>query len=84
MMFIGPVTGWFETAKVSYVDQSSARIWQLFSQTWLSRYPRPQRVHFDNGSEFKKHFTPLLKDFGIKPKPTSINPPIKYEYRKGA
>ena len=27
---------------------------------------------FDNGSEFKRDFTPLLKDFDIKPVLTSI------------
>ena len=72
MEFIDPVTGWFEIVQVPSTDQSSARISQLFNQTWVSRYPRPQRVRFDNGSEFKKNFIPLLKDFGIKPKPTSI------------
>ena len=48
---------------------------QLFNQTWLSRYPRPRRVVFDNGSEFKKDFVLLLKDFDIKPVLTSIKNP---------
>ena len=41
----------------------------------LSRYPQPQKVLFDNGSEFKKDFIPLLKDFGVKPRPTTIKNP---------
>ena len=83
MIYIDPVTGQFEIVQVPSTDQSSARISQLFNQTWVSRYPRPQRVRFDNGSEFKKNFIPLLKDFGIKPKPTSINKPIKCDCREG-
>ena len=75
MTFIDPSTGWFEIAEVPSTDKSSARISQLFNQTWLNRYPRPQKVRFDNGSEFKKDFIPLLKDFGVKPKPTSIKNP---------
>ena len=30
---------------------------------------------FDNGSEFKKDFVPLLKDWSIKPQPTTIKNP---------
>ncbi len=54
------------------IDKTSARISRLFHQTWLSRYPRPKRVVFDNGSEFKKDFVPLLKDWSINPKCTTI------------
>lgn len=88
MTFIDPATGWFEIAEVphydlndlklkikSKIDKTSARISQLFNQTWLSRYPRPSKVIFDNGSEFKKDFLPLLKDFAIKAKPTTIKNP---------
>ena len=46
-----------------------------FTQAWLCRYPRPSKVRFDNGSEFKKDCFPLLKDFVIKLKPTSIKNP---------
>ena len=30
---------------------------------------------FDNGYEFKRYFTPFLKDFGIKPVLTSVKNP---------
>ena len=86
---IDPVTGWFEIVEVpSYInadvkskslqesiDKLSARISRLFDQTWLSRYPRPSKVVFDNRSEFKKDFVPLLKDWSIKPKCTTIKNP---------
>ena len=89
MTFIDPSTGWFEIAQVpyfdmdnvkigdtEYIDKTSARISQLFNNTWLSRYPRPTRVVFDNGSEFKRDFVPLLKDFDVsKPVLTSIKNP---------
>ena len=68
MTMVDPATGWFETKEVAYysiedvinnkdnyIDKSSARISQLFNQAWLSRYPRPSKVVFDNGSEFKIH-----------------------------
>ena len=32
----------------------------------------PKRVRVDNGSELKKYCIPLLKDFAVKPKTTSI------------
>ena len=32
----------------------------------LSRYPRPQLVGSDGGSEFKLHFNQLCDNFGIK------------------
>lgn len=75
MTFIDPATGWFEIVEVPLIDQSSARISQLFDMTWLSRYPRPKKVIYDNGSEFKRNFQPLLADFAIKPTCTSVKNP---------
>jgi len=89
MTMIDPVTGWFEIVEVpnfiiediknkqfrETIDKTSARISRLFDQVWLSRYPRPREVIFDNGSEFKKDFIPLLKDWAIKPICTTIKNP---------
>ena len=91
MTFIDPSTGWFEIAQVpyfdmenvkigdtEYIDKTSARISQLFNNTWLSRYLRLTRVVlFDNGSEFiRQDFIPLLKDVDVKPVlTTSIESP---------
>lgn len=91
MTMIDPDTGWFEIVEVpnyiiqdiqkktiterTAIDKSSARISRLFSQTWLSRYPRPKKVIFDNGSEFKKDFVPLLQDWSIQPQYTTIKNP---------
>eukprot|EP00970_Alexandrium_tamarense_P011207 scaffold2393_cov116-Alexandrium_tamarense.AAC.1 len=56
-------------------DKTSARISRLINQCWLSRYPRPRCVIYDNGSEFKLHFERLFDDFGVKRKPTTIRNP---------
>ncbi|GFH50558.1 hypothetical protein CTEN210_07034 [Chaetoceros tenuissimus] len=74
MTFVDPATGWFKWAQV-IDDKSSAAISQLLDSVWLARYPRPRQVLYDNGSEFKKNFQPLLKDMAIKPKCTTIKNP---------
>ena len=87
-MVIDPATGWFDIVEIptfdleevtignyEYIDKSSTRVSQFFNNTWLCRYPRPRKVVFDNGSEFKQYFTTLQKDFNIKPVLTSINNP---------
>ena len=41
----------------------------------MSRYPRPRQVIFDNGVEFKKDSIPLLQDYDVKPKTTTVKNP---------
>ena len=41
----------------------------------LSRYPRPERLIFDNGSEFKKDFLILCREYGISPRLTTVKNP---------
>ena len=53
----------------------SSRVSQLFNNTFICRYPRPHKVVFDNGYDLKKDFTPLRKDFDIKPVLTTIKNP---------
>ena len=78
MSMIDPAKGWFEIVEVptfdldevtggndEYIDKSSDRVSQLFNNTWLQRYLCPRKVVFDNVSEFKLFFTPLLKYFDI-------------------
>jgi hypothetical protein len=66
-------TGWFEIAKV--IIKSATSIQDLFHNTWLTRYPRPQFIVFDNGSpgEFKRQFKQMCmqENYGIKDKPTT-------------
>ena len=68
-------------------DKTSARISQLFNNTWLSQYLQlTQVVLFDNGSEFiRQDFIPLLKDVDVKPVLTSMkspqsNAPVEHVY----
>ena len=47
-MMIDPVTGYFEIAQ--YNDKTAITIANLVETTWLSRYPRPIEIMFDQGS----------------------------------
>ena len=51
LTMIDPVTGWFEIAEI---DNPTARtVMNAFDDSWLTRYPRPQYIGYDGGSEFK-------------------------------
>ena len=88
MKRVDPATGWFEIVEIptfdpkevtlvndEYMDKSSSRVSQLFNNTWLCRYLHLRKVMFDNSYEFKRDFTPLLKDFNITPILTSVKNP---------
>ena len=78
MTIIYPATGWFEiveapwlylteVARVNneYREKLSSSVRHLFDKTFLWRYSRLCKVLFDNGSKFKREYTPLLKEFTI-------------------
>ena len=44
---INPVTGWFEV--VQYDDKTAINIANLVETTWMSRYPRPIEITYDQG-----------------------------------
>ncbi len=48
---------------------------EAFDHFWLSRYPRPRYVGFDNGGEFKKEFLATCANYGITEKPTTTYNP---------
>ena len=60
-------------AEITY--KTSARISQIFNNTWLLCYPRPRKIIFDNRDEYKKDFLHLLKDFSIQSTPITIKNP---------
>jgi hypothetical protein len=66
-------TGWFEIVKAT--NKSTTSIQDLFHNTWLARYPRPQCITFDNGvaGEFKREFKQMCMcdNYGIKVKTTT-------------
>ena len=43
-----PVTGWFDITK--YNNKRAISIANLVETTWLSRYPRPIEIKYDQGS----------------------------------
>jgi hypothetical protein len=64
MTMIDPATGWFEIVEID--SRTADVIANVFEMTWLNRYPRPQKVIMDRGSEFKAEFQQMLKnDYGI-------------------
>ena len=69
MTMIDPATSWFEVARIKTKTSKEAQ--RIFDSYWLARYPRPQEVGFDNGSEFKHLFQELCDNMGIKTKPTT-------------
>jgi hypothetical protein len=70
---IDPATGWFEITEVKSPDAEAAM--KAFDDTWLCRYPRPQFIGFDNGSEYKNVFSAMCENYGMEKKlSTSYNP----------
>jgi hypothetical protein len=70
---IDPVTNWFEVTDIA--DKNASTVIEAFNNTWLTRYPRPQYIGYDNGSEFKAQFKEMCNNYGIREKPsTSYNP----------
>ena len=55
MTMIDPGIGWFEQRQ--FYDEPNAFTWQkILDSLWSSRYARPKKISFDNGSEFKMKF----------------------------
>jgi hypothetical protein len=71
LTMIDPATCWFEIIKAT--NKSATSIQDLFHNTWLVRYPRPQIIVFDNGGKFKREFKQMCiqDNYGIKAKPTT-------------
>ena len=55
MTMVDPVTGWFEQRQF-YDEPNAFTYQQILDSVWLSRYLRPKKIGFDNGSEFKMEF----------------------------
>ena len=76
MTMIDPASNWFEVAALPVGVAPSSDICQsILDDVWLSCYPRPMEVGFDNGSEFKALFRELCGNMGMKPKPTTAYNP---------
>ena len=54
---------------------SAAHTARQFENAWLSRYPRPTRCAYGQGTCFKAEFLQCLNDNGIKRAPTTVKSP---------
>jgi transposase InsO family protein len=73
LTMIDPATGWFEVKDVPDYTANSTQA--AFDEVWLSRYPRPEIIGFDGGSEFKNVFDEMRKNYGMKKRiTTAYNP----------
>ena len=74
IMMIDPATGWLEIAPID--TKRADNIANVVEQVWLTRYPWPDQVTYDRGTEFMAEFTEMVtKDYNIKQKPiTTRNP----------
>ena len=71
---IYPAIGQFEMAQIP--NKTAAEIADITEKTWFTRYPLPQRIVFDCGTEFMAEFAKMChNDYGLKRKPiTTRNP----------
>ena len=73
LTMIDPATGWFEVKEVA--AREAHVVAKAFDEAWLSRYPRPKYIGFDNGSENKGVFSETVDNYGLIKKPsTTYNP----------
>ena len=71
---IDPATGWFEMKEIP--NKRADEIANIVEQTWFTRYPWPNQIIFDRGSEFMAEFALTCKnEYGLTTKPiTARNP----------
>ena len=70
---IDPATGWFEVKDIP--EPTALACQNAFDDVWVARYPRPQYIGFDNGSEYKAEFKELCNNLGITTKISSAYNP---------
>ncbi len=57
---IDPATGWLEIVPVKVKD--AATVANVVEMTWLNRYPWPQEIVFDRGTEFLAEFGQMVEN----------------------
>ena len=72
---IDPTTGWFEIAEVPGTKRADYAS-NIVEQKWLTRYPWPEEITLDRGTEFMAEFNKMIQeDYNIIKKPiTKRNP----------
>ena len=64
LTMIDPNTGWFEIKDTA--SATAQECMEAMDDTWLSRYPRPEYLGYDGGSEFKDTFNEMRLNYGMK------------------
>ena len=59
MTMVDLVTGWFEQQQL-YGTPTAYRCQEILDNVWLTRYPRPREIDFNNGGELKDQPWPAL------------------------
>lgn len=71
---IDPATSWFEMKEIT--NKEANTVANIVEKTWLTQYPWPKKVTYDQGSEFLAEFgTMIQKDYGIDKHPASTRNP---------
>ena len=61
---IDPVTGRFKMAPIT--NKTAVEVADIAERTWFSRYPLPQQITFDRGTEFMADFVKMIRnDYGF-------------------
>ena len=67
MTMVDPVTGCPEFEQL-YGKPTAYRCQEILDNVWLSRYPKPEEIGFDNDSKLKAEFFDLCTNMGLKKK----------------
>ena len=71
---IDPATSWFEMAEVK--DKEAITVASIIEQVWLTRYPWPSIIIFNQGKEFMGEFAEMVsQDYGIKQQGITVRNP---------
>ena len=70
LTMIDPANDWFEIKEIK--SRTAEAVAAAFDNTWLSRYPRPKYLGFDNGGENKGLFKVMMENYGLKRKPQQL------------
>jgi hypothetical protein len=57
---IDPATGWFEMAPTFKKDAGT--IANIVESTWMTRYPLPQELIYDRGTEYLGEFARMVAE----------------------
>ena len=71
---IDPATSWLEIKNID--NKRADNIANVVEQAWLTKYPWPNEITYDRGSEFMAEFAAMVKnDYGIKQRPATTRNP---------